>query len=969
MRRLVLLIALAACGSPQDQTDAAPPSDTFGGANFGEHCTTADDCPGGLCVDAPTGSVCTTACEGTNCPEGWDCRLRDLGGDLQSICVPQQFDYCTACTDDLQCSGGVCVVVGGASACLAECPFHGTCPTGYTCGTDPTGKHVGNYCIPLTGTCSCTVTEQNQVRTCTKSNSVGTCRGVETCDADNGGWINCSAATPTAETCDGVDNDCDQLIDEGVGGSPCTNTVAGVGSCPGITRCQGVGGVTCEGRLPVAETCNYIDDDCDTVIDDGYPNLSSVCSVGVGACQRFGVTRCTSNGSGTECSVTAGTPAPSESCNGLDDDCDTRTDEAFPTLGQTCTAGVGTCARTGNLVCNTAQTGVVCSVSAGTPAPSESCNGLDDDCDGKTDEGYKNQSTGLYDADIACGSCAINCSTLYALPNAFGKCVVSGSPSCTMMCSTSAYNLDGAVGNGCEFLLDTQAVYVSIDDTAAADDSTCGLGPVGTGTGNHPCRTITYGISRAVALNVPRVLVANGIYGEAVSIVSGRSLLGGYSPDTWLRNVASSTTYITGVATISGTNHDFTVRALSVASTTLFEGFVVIASINSKTAGNSYGIYVSASSTNLTIRSNMVLAGRGGPGQNGTNGTGGVTGTAGTGRSSNPTAYDAFTTTGTSSCDASNNRQWTNGGAQSCGGISVTGGNGGGNRCTPVSDLTQFSAINGFAGSAGGGTLGGTGGAGAEGGRDMWLDNNGLTCHVSTGSGWHDYGYDGANGGDGQHGGFVGGCSAALGSVVNGHWVGGVGAAGIGGGNGGGGGGGGAGGGAKCIVCTDMHDQLGGHGGGGGSGGCGGAGGGGSSAGGGAFAIFIVGGSAPVVTNNTLQRGQGAAGGRGGAAGAGGPGGVGADGGTVPSPLFCPGKAGRGGNGGDGGHGSGGAGACGGVSIGIYTSGLGTSLNYCSTAGNTITGGAGGAGGAGGYSVINPGGAGATGSWLACSFN
>jgi hypothetical protein len=967
LRHITVVAAIAfavGCASSSEQVDALK-IDSFGGPNFGAHCATSDECAGGFCVDAPTGSVCTYSCDGA-CPEGWNCRLHELDGELKSICLPQQFDFCTACTSDIQCSGGVCVDIGGMSACLAECPFHGTCPTGYTCGSDPSGVHVGSYCIPMTGTCSCTVAEQNQVRTCTKTNALGSCRGVETCDADNGGWVNCSAASATAEVCDGLDNDCDQLIDEGVGGSPCMNTVPNVGSCAGITRCAGAAGEKCDGRIPVAETCNYQDDDCDMTSDETYPGLSSVCSVGTGSCQRFGVTRCTSTGGGTECSVTAGSPI-AERCNALDDDCDTRTDEAFPTLGNSCTAGVGACARQGNLVCNGAQTGTVCSVTPGTPAMTDTCNGLDDDCDAKVDEGYRNQTTGLYDQAFACGSCAIDCTVLYNLPNAAGTCVVSGSPQCNMVCSANAFNLDGAVANGCELVLDTGGVYVSIDDAAAVDDASCGLGPVGTGAGRYPCKSITQGIARAVTLNRARVLVANGIYPEAVTLANGRSVLGGHRSDTWQRDVASTSTYITGAATFTATNHDYTVRAVSITSATVFEGFVVVGPVNTKASGNSYAIYIATSNGSLAIQNNVVFGGRGGPGTNGSVGGSGAVGVNGSGRSSDPAGYDAKITTG-HPCDATNNRQYTNGGVRTCAANNVSGGNGGGNRCAPVAGLTQFSALNGAAGGTGSPTLGGLGGSGGAGGSDMELDNNGSSCFISIASGWHDYGFDGAPGADGQHGAAVAGCSAATGSVAGGHWVGGTGAAGIAGGNGGGGGGGGAGGGATCISCPDNKDQLGGHGGGGGSGGCGGVGGGGSVAGGGVFAIFVAGGTAPVITGNDIQRGQGAPGGRGGVAGAGGPGGFGAEGGTIGS-LFCPALGGRGGNGGDGGHGSGGGGACGGSSVGIYTSGVGLP-NYCmAAADNTITGGAAGAGGAGGYSVINPGGNGTAGALVTCSFN
>jgi hypothetical protein len=966
----VLALALVAgCGSSKEKVDAGPIADSFGGLDFGQPCTTATDCPGGLCADTKTGGICTTTCD-TVCPEGWSCRVQDQGGNLESICVPQQFDYCTACTTDSQCAGGVCVDIGGAKACIAECPFHANCPTGYTCGSDPTGAHDGSYCLPLTNDCSCTVAQQGEVRTCTKTNSIGTCRGIETCDADAGGWVGCSAPTPAPETCDGIDNDCDQLIDEGVGGSPCQNTVAGVGSCTGITRCQGRAGVVCEGQIPMPEICNYLDDNCNGQIDETWPTLASACSVGVGACQRFGVTRCNAAGTGTECSVTAGSPT-TELCNGIDDNCNGQIDETFPTLGQACTVGVGICQRQGNLVCNTAQTGVTCSVAPGPPS-TEVCNGLDDNCDGIIDNGFLNPATGLYDKPTACGSCTIDCTVQYAAPNASGTCVVvSNNPQCKMVCNANAFDLDGAVGDGCEFLLDTNGVYVSTNDAAAADDASCGLGPVGTGSGVHPCKTIAQGIARANTLGRAHVLVANGIYAEAVTLSNGRSLLGGYAPDSWQRNVASTGTYITGVGTITSTNHQYAVFAANITSATVFEGFVVLGPSNTNASGNSYAVYVSTGSGSLSIQNNVIIAGAGGEGVNGGAGASGAFGVNGAGRASNPAAYDAFETNGTP-CAATNNRQYSNGGVLSCGGNLISGGNGGGNKCAPSTDETQFSAINGIAGGAGSPTLGGAAGALGAGGSDMVLDSTGNTCFIGVTTGWHDYGFDGGNGGNGQPGTTVAGCTAlsASGTVVSGHWVGGIGTAGVAGGNGAGGGGGGAGGGGHCNGCPSGHDDLGGVGGGGASGGCGGSGGGQSTAGGGAFGIFIVGGSAPVITGNQIQRGQGAAGGRGGAGAPGGAGGVGGDGGTSSAALFCTAPGGRGGNGGDGGNGSGGGGACGGTSVGIFTSGIGTTMNYCqAAANNTVTGGAGGAGGPGGYSIVNQGGAGTVGVLTTCSFN
>ncbi|HPH65058.1 MAG TPA: MopE-related protein [Kofleriaceae bacterium] len=79
----------------------------------------------------------------------------------------------------------------------------------------------------------------------------------------------------------------------------------------------------------------------------------------------------------------------SEVCNNLDDDCDTRIDEDFPSKGGTCDNGLlGVCRGTGAYVCRPDGTGTQCNITnpGGTPSV-EICNNLDDDCNGLVDEG------------------------------------------------------------------------------------------------------------------------------------------------------------------------------------------------------------------------------------------------------------------------------------------------------------------------------------------------------------------------------------------------------------------------------------------------------------------------------------------------------------------------------------------------------------------------------------------------------
>ncbi|PIE16238.1 MAG: hypothetical protein CSA66_07605 [Proteobacteria bacterium] len=50
----------------------------------------------------------------------------------------------------------------------------------------------------------------------------------------------------------------------------CDNTVAGVGTCSATYVCQGALGWRCPVATPVAERCNFTDDDCDDEIDEDF---------------------------------------------------------------------------------------------------------------------------------------------------------------------------------------------------------------------------------------------------------------------------------------------------------------------------------------------------------------------------------------------------------------------------------------------------------------------------------------------------------------------------------------------------------------------------------------------------------------------------------------------------------------------------------------------------------------------------
>jgi hypothetical protein len=178
-----------------------------------------------------------------------------------------------------------------------------------------------------------------------------------------------------------VDDDCDGVSDEEyvVDGS------CGVGAClTNNTPSSCVSGVetACVPGTAALDdaTCDGVDDDCDGVSDEGFVSTSASC--GVGSCVASGVTVCVS-GAVTDTCI-PGTPAPDDAtCDGIDDDCDGVADEDYITTPTIC--GVGGCESTGAISCIGGVVQDTCIPES--PATDDAtCDGIDDDCDGLFDE-------------------------------------------------------------------------------------------------------------------------------------------------------------------------------------------------------------------------------------------------------------------------------------------------------------------------------------------------------------------------------------------------------------------------------------------------------------------------------------------------------------------------------------------------------------------------------------------------------
>ncbi|MFH1642870.1 MAG: putative metal-binding motif-containing protein [Nanoarchaeota archaeon] len=279
-------------------------------------------------------------------------------------------------------------VVTDTSCGLGVCASTGqlTCNSGQETDSCAAGNPTGSddNCNILDENCDGTADNAYVVTDTSCGTGVCVSTGQLTCNSGQE-TDSCAAGNPTGsdDNCNGIDENCDGTVDNAY---VITDTSCGIGVCAStgqLTCSDGVETDSCSAGSPTGldDNCNGLDENCDGTADNAYVVTDTSC--GIGVCASTGQLTCNSGVESDSCS--AGSPTGLDNnCNSIDENCDGTVDNAYVVTDTSC--GIGVCASTGQLTCSDGVETDSCS--AGSPTGlDDNCNGLDENCDGTNDNG------------------------------------------------------------------------------------------------------------------------------------------------------------------------------------------------------------------------------------------------------------------------------------------------------------------------------------------------------------------------------------------------------------------------------------------------------------------------------------------------------------------------------------------------------------------------------------------------------
>ena len=191
-------------GGSSGDTSATDDGSIPGGP--GDPCADDENCEDYcLILEGDAEGTCVEACPEGTCRPDFVCVSIDTRSGPQDACLPAPDTFCQTCSSSVECGDAfdICAPLAGGDYCIVDCANDpDICPLGFTCGLigSVDDGTIVQQCVPNNGICC--VDGDGDVY-----GEGGGCMGSD-CDDSN---PDVYGSAP--ELCDGLDNDCDEMID------------------------------------------------------------------------------------------------------------------------------------------------------------------------------------------------------------------------------------------------------------------------------------------------------------------------------------------------------------------------------------------------------------------------------------------------------------------------------------------------------------------------------------------------------------------------------------------------------------------------------------------------------------------------------------------------------------------------------------------------------------------------------------